>query len=416
MTDSYDEKGFRSYEVYQRERVGETTNLVDPRALIADDYLRDPFTVPGLLREHYPCYRDWIANRFWVTRYDDVTSLFVDDANFESRPLTAAYGASVTGRNLAGHDEAEQLFVELADERLELALTRVLDDLAGAADLASEFADRLSTDLLGAIYGFGEQTAEVMHLIAQIRAGAGWSERDRVAGLEAFRALRLLVSAMLVRRREAPGGDVMTALADAGATSDDVVVTLAESDIESLPGSIANLWWLLLHNPEQLETVRADPRLMKFAYLESLRHSPVVLTADRFARHEVERFGRLIPHGALVHLSAAAANRDPRQFAEPDEFQVERKDLCQREPRGQYRADGLPAAITFGHGKPSRLPALPREAPRSRYALTRDIAVRASRELLERFSGIELQPGADSPIECRRLGGPYRCWQLPVVI
>ncbi len=414
MTDTYSDNGFRSYEVYQRERIGETTNLVDPRSLLSDEYLTDPFTVPGVMREHYPCYRDWVGNQFWVTRYDDVTSVFVDDANFETRPLLAAYGAEVAGRDLGHLDEVQRLVPDLIDEGLELVLARALDELRDSADLASEFADRIATELMGLVFGFGDQTAAVMQLVRQVRGGTGWSERDRVAGVVALRELRLLLSSLLVERRQAPGGHVLTALADAAATSEDVAVTVCEFDTETLPASLANLWWLLLHHPDQLAKVQADPRLMKFAYLESLRHSPVVVTADRFARHEVERFGRLIPHGALVRLSAAAANRDPRYFSDADEYRIERKDLCQREPRGQYRADGLPAGVTFGHGKPSRLPAVPRDSPRSRYALTRDVAVAASQQLLDRFPSIELQASAKPTIECRRLGGPYRCWQLPV--
>ena len=78
--------GYRTYEVYQRERVGETTNLIKPRQLISDAYLTDPYSLLDILREHYPCFRDWATNRFWITRYDDVTSVFVDDANYETRP------------------------------------------------------------------------------------------------------------------------------------------------------------------------------------------------------------------------------------------------------------------------------------------------------------------------------------------
>ena len=91
MTDPPPGSGFRSYEVYQREQVGETTNLVNPRHFLTGDYLADPFAVPGVLRENYPCFRDWVGNRFWITRYDDVTSVFTDDANFETRPASGCY-------------------------------------------------------------------------------------------------------------------------------------------------------------------------------------------------------------------------------------------------------------------------------------------------------------------------------------
>jgi len=189
---------------------------------------------------------------------------------------------------------------------------------------------------------------------------------------------------------------------------------MLELDLATLPASMANTWCLLVTNREQFELVRAEPRLMKFAYLEALRHSPPRVTADRFARHEVERFGRLLPQGALVHLSAAAANRDPRYFGEPDSFDVSRKDLCQREPRGQYRADGLPAGIAFGHGRPSRQPAVPKEAPRSSYAQTRDLGVAASLALLERFATIDAVDHATPDMTLDRFGGIYRCRELRV--
>jgi len=153
---------------------------------------------------------------------------------------------------------------------------------------------------------------------------------------------------------------------------------------------------------------------MKFAWLEALRHSPAVHAAQRFARHEVERFGRLIPVGGLLYCSAAAANRDPRVFADPDQFLIERKDLCQREPRGQYRADGLPSGIAFGLGKPSVHPAVPKERPRSTYAIARDVAVAASLALLREYPRISLATGAEPSLRSLRLGEMYTCWGLPV--
>ena len=232
--------------------------------------------------------------------------------------------------------------------------------------------------------------------------------------------LTAYVAPLLAARRAEPGDDVLSAMAalepDGGpVTADDVVTTLLEADHETLPGAFVNLWFLLLTHPDQLDEVRAEPRSVKAAYLEALRHTTPVLDAARITRHEVERFGRLLPEGALVMCSAAAANRDPRTFDRPEEFIVQRADLCQREPRGQYRADGLGSGIAPGLGPPSLHPAVPEDRPRSRYALTRDTVVALSRTLLDAAPDLRLADDAKPELRSLCLGGAYTCWHLPVV-
>ena len=99
--------GFRTYEVYQRARLGETTELIKPRQLTSEAYLHDPYPLVATLREHYPCYRDWPGNAFWITRYDDVTSVFADDANYETRSRATMCGRAGWGRDLG--DELDVL-------------------------------------------------------------------------------------------------------------------------------------------------------------------------------------------------------------------------------------------------------------------------------------------------------------------
>ena len=79
---NYDSEGsgYRTYEVYQRERVGESTEKIKPSQLISDSFRLDPYPSLEILRENYPCYRDWLSNCYWITRYNDVTSIFSDDA------------------------------------------------------------------------------------------------------------------------------------------------------------------------------------------------------------------------------------------------------------------------------------------------------------------------------------------------
>jgi len=417
--------GYRTYEVFQRERVGETTNLLSPRELIGDEMLSDPYRLLTVLREQYPCYRDWKGNRFWITRYDDVTSVFADDANFETRSKRWRLGDEACGRDLWDHIPVLTARAERIDAALPGVTERVIADLVAdqdGADLAVGLAARVPLELWGAVL---DLPADDLPVFAQrywrMQRGVGWDMNDRLDGLAACAELEALIAPLLERRRADPGDDLISAIArldlgDAPATAADVVATVLEADHETLHGGLANLWCNLLTLPDQFDVVRSEPRQVKFAWLETLRHSPPVHAVQRFARHEVERFGRLLPDGAMLELSAAAANRDSRVFDDPDSFVVGRKDLCQREPRGQYRADGLPSGIAFGMGKPSVHPAVPKERPRSIYAITSDVAVTASTMLLDACPNIRLADDATPTIGSLRLGEMHTCWHLPVTI
>ena len=415
------EDGYRTYEIYQRERIGESTEKIKPRQLMSDEYRRDPYPLLAILRENYPCYRDWLGNRYWLTRYDDVTSVFTDDANFESRPKTWYYGLEDYGRDL--NDELPLLTAEANcyDRHAAAIAERLASKLVarGEGDLVSDFTARLPLELLCTLVGVADDQVETF-CAAYWRAqrGVSWEPALQKQGLAALDELIERIEPLLRARAAGGGEDLLSACleVDAAVTARDVVTTLLERDHQTLHGALSNLWYLLLTHPEEMAKVGSDRRLMKVAYLEALRHSTPVLSAQRFARHEVERFGRLLPEGALVVCSAAAANRDPRVFEDPDRFIVHRPDLVQREPRGQYRADGLASGIAFGLGGPSRHPALPEDRPRSKYALTRDTAVTASMVLLEKAGNFALSANAAPYLCSLTLGEMHTCWRLPISV
>ncbi len=409
---------WRTYEVYQRMRVRETTALIKPRQLSSEAYLDDPYPLVAILREHYPCYRDWPQNAFWITRYDDVTSVFADEANYESRPRLWSYARVGWGYDLGADVGVAQSVADAADAGVGPTVSKIIDEFRSGqntADLATGMCARLALELLVRALALPDALVESFvrhHLSAQ--RGVGSEPRARNAGLVSLDALAALFGPLLSQRAGGDGADLISVAARLGATAPDLVVTLVEADHQTLHGALANMWFLLLSHPKQLAVVRNDPRLMRFAYLEALRHSTPVVSADRFCRHEVERFGRLLPEGALLRCSAAAANRDPRVFDDPETFIVRRADICQREPRGTYRADGLASGISAGTGVPSKHPAVPEDRPRSRYALNRDIAVAASQTLLEAFPNISLVAGSQPRLRSLRLGEMHTCWHLPV--
>lgn len=418
------EGGYRTYEVYQRERVGESTEKIKPIQLVSDAYRRDPYPFLAVLRENYPCYRDWLGNRYWLTRYDDVTSVFADEANFETRAKLWFYGREDFGRDLGGRLDVAWAYTNFVDANVERVAGALAEALKADAhpDLARDFAARLPLTMLADFLDLpGADREQFFGWYWQAQRGAGWQPELQQDGLAALNALADYFTPLLDARRGTGGEDLLSLLADAEidggpATGADIAVTLLESDHETLHGALANLWYNLLTDREAFAQARAERRLMKLAYLETLRHSTPVLSGLRFTRHEVERFGRLLPQGALVLCSAAGANRDPRVFDDPDRFIVDRKDMCQREPRGQYRADGLASGIAFGLGKPSVHPAIPEDRPRSRYALTRDTAVAASMVLLDTVPDLKLAAEAQPVLSALSVGEMHTCWRLPVTV
>ncbi|MEM7099652.1 MAG: cytochrome P450 [Pseudomonadota bacterium] len=408
------ESGYRTYEVYQRERVGESTEKIKPAQLNSPAHAQNPYPFLEVLREHYPFYRDWTNNCYWVTRYDDVTSIFVDDANFETRPRAWYLSDIEVGSDFRDNILVGRTVEKIFDEHCVPLASALLDEIeSDEVDLVSAFFAPLTSNLIAQAFGVAKSDwSSFGSLLWQLQRGVGWHPLSITRAHLASKELALLLEPAFDVEGRVPAA---IRSQDPQAEVKDVLATLLELDFQTLFGSLSNLWCLLMLHPEERQKV-VDPRTMKLAYLETLRHSAPITTAQRFARHEVERFGKLIPNGALLKCSAAAANRDPRIFANPDDFIVDRADLCQREARGQYRADGLASGVAVGLGKPSRHPAVPEDRARSTYALTRDTVVSISMQLLARYPKLSLA-GPDKPfMRSLNVDELYTCWSLPTRI
>ncbi|MFM1886701.1 MAG: Biotin biosynthesis cytochrome [Pseudomonadota bacterium] len=88
--------------------------------------------------------------------------------------------------------------------------------------------------------------------------------------------------------------------------------------------TLANAIRAFAEFPEQYALVRADHKLTKAAFEESLRWDSPSRMAGRIAMRDVEIDGHLIPAGTRCGLMFAAANRDPRRWQEPDRFDIHR--------------------------------------------------------------------------------------------
>jgi cytochrome P450 len=102
------------------------------------------------------------------------------------------------------------------------------------------------------------------------------------------------------------------------------VMLLLVAGNETTTNLIGNAVSALLAHPDQLARVAADLSLVPRVIEETLRYDAPVQLLFRTATRDVELHGTKIPAGAYVVPLLGSANRDERQFADPDRFDVAR--------------------------------------------------------------------------------------------
>jgi cytochrome P450 len=98
--------------------------------------------------------------------------------------------------------------------------------------------------------------------------------------------------------------------------------------VDTTVNGIGASLYALARFPEQWDKVRADPtRLAKAAFEEAIRFESPVQTFFRTTTCATELGGVRLEEGKKILLFLGAANRDPRQWQKPDEYDIERKVL-----------------------------------------------------------------------------------------
>ncbi|MGW1681643.1 cytochrome P450 [Saccharopolyspora sp. NPDC002376] len=133
-------------------------------------------------------------------------------------------------------------------------------------------------------------------------------------------------------RREQPRADLLTKLVEAevdgvrltdGEVANFAMVLLIAGHITTTM-LLGNTVLCLDAHPEQFAKVREDRSLVPKAIEESLRFFSPFAAVSRATWKDTELGGQIIPADQVVLMWVAAANRDPREFENPDVFDVTR--------------------------------------------------------------------------------------------
>jgi cytochrome P450 len=82
--------------------------------------------------------------------------------------------------------------------------------------------------------------------------------------------------------------------------------------------------WLFANNPDQWDLVRNDPSLIPAAINEMLRLEAPIQGFSRYVARDYSLDGVTLQEGSRAIIFYGAANRDPRQFPDPDRFDIRR--------------------------------------------------------------------------------------------
>lgn len=332
--------------------------------------IADPYPAYARLRDESPVHHLASPDLWILSRYDDVTAAMRDAERFSSdlasladglpvnpfnptmrvpRRLTAAAARIPWLRVLLTSDPPEHTVlrrkvsraftpktIAALEPRVREITARLVHDLrpdrSGRVDLVRDLASPLPTIVIAELMGIPA---------ARRRDFKRWSD-NLVDGLVSGGSIpRMLASAAeisaffarVVRKRRAhPGDDLISRLIagndeDALNTAEIITfcVLLLVAGNETTTSLISNAMLALFEHGDVRRAIAADPSKAAAVVEETLRYDNPGQGLIRFTTTDVAIGGGTIPARSTVLTMVGAANRDPRHFADPEEFVLDRR-------------------------------------------------------------------------------------------
>jgi cytochrome P450 len=316
---------------------------------------RDVHKIWSRMREEQPVY--WNDRYgFWAfSRFTDVWDAYHDTATFSSthgvmpESLDEPFNMPlVIFMDPPEHDWMRKLVSPAFTPRRIAALeTRVaelteqyLEPFVGSSgfDYVEDFAALLPAMVIGHMLGVPESDRDTVR--RWIDAGLHHEEGNLGMSDEAMAAMGELYNystALIEERRRQPGDDMISVLLEVEVevngesrrlTADELVsfvVLLAGAGVETVARLLSFAAVTLAQYPGERQLLVDDPGLIPGAIEELLRYEAPSPVNGRWTLRPYTAHGIEIPAGSKVLLLNGSANRDRREFDDPDRFDVRRK-------------------------------------------------------------------------------------------
>ncbi len=331
----------------------------------SDQILDDPFPVYRQLRDEAPVYYVEGLNSWALSRFEDIWNAGADPTTFSSpgpdpqtpdSPDETLVGGSIFSLNPPTHTVVRKLlapkFRPGGVKHLEPAIRRVVTDCiarvlpTGRCDVIGDLGLQLSVKVACLIIGLPLEDAD--HLAGIVKRFFYREPGVRGMAPDALAAAGELAAYLIdqANERKRSGHDRDDVLdrycqleIDGVPLPDEVLgghlVTLVAGGTETLPKVIAGGVLQLHRHKDQRAELVANPGLIPDAFMEIVRYEMPTQFLTRRVAKDVELRGEKLRKGQGVMFLYRSANRDEREFDEPDRFDIHRR---------------APRIMSFGHG------------------------------------------------------------------
>jgi len=203
-------------------------------------------------------------------------------------------------------------------------------------DLMEEFANPMPVRIISQMLGVPQELHDTFvnwsRAVAVFRGNPERTVEQARAAQDALIAMTDFFRKAVAERRRNKGNDLISLLIDI--EEDGEVLTEEElyaqciallfAGHETTRNLIGNGMYTLLKHPQETAELREKPEMIRSTVEEILRYeSPVQFTA-RVLKDDIEVCGQRIPKRWSILCMLGAANRDPKQFKDPDQLNLKR--------------------------------------------------------------------------------------------
>lgn len=315
-----------------------------------------PYPVFELLQEEAPVHKVPGRDEYLVSRYEDIVYVLRHPEVFSNALARQARGqgdgseanASTIASDPPAHKAKRALtYSGFTPGRLrtyESVIQSITDTLIdsfidkGAVEFVEDFASPLPILVFCELFfGNAREDYEKFRRWALLDgSGARYLPGERLeAGEERRRGMKEYLEATILDRHERPRDDILSEMIQKQVERDGALnlpYLRAEAGLLLAGGfvttahMIASAMLLMLQNPVQMASVRADHSRIPGMVEEALRVESPVQWQHRVAAIDTEIGGVQVPAGSMLVVMLGAGNRDKAKFEHPEVFDIERED------------------------------------------------------------------------------------------